>query len=315
MPKKLTIEHVRKVGLEKGLYLNSEVYINNSTLMSWSCAAEWHPVTIRFGDVGQDHRCPICAITRRAEDRKLDIEEVRARGLEKGHYLNSETYVDSQTDLNWSCMVEWHNFEARYNTIDQAPQGDGCPVCAKQRTREFLRHDIEHVRKVGLDKGFYLNSDDYINNKIPVDWSCVAEWHPFPAAFGNIVQDSGCPGCVDNLGWQTDFYTYLVKLLPHLLTEQRVLKNKRFRTDVWDPINRKALELDGEYWHDRPRTMEIDARKNKEYEEAGINLLRIKFYEWEKDPEATYEKAIQFFNPRTLVFCHALNPNLYHREP
>lgn len=225
--------------------------------------------------------------------RKHTIEYVRQKGLEKGFYLNSEAYINCMTALNWSCVAEWHMFPSSWNNIDQ---NKGCPYCAGLK-----KHTIEYVRKIGLEKGFYLNSETYPNSKALLSWSCLSEWHHTKKRFNDIDQGQGCPGCCDNLGWQTDFYAYLVKHFPHLLTEQRVLKNKRFRTDVWDPVNRKALELDGDYWHDRPRNREIDARKNKEYEELKIELLRIRFYEWQKDPDFWYKKALCFFSSLTVT--------------
>jgi rubredoxin len=288
--KTLNIEEVRARGLEKGVYLNSEIYSGNRMLLSWSCVAEWHPFPSTWSDISQDHSCPTCA-----GNKKLTIEQVRKVGFEKGSYLNSEIYQNSSTKLDWNCIAEWHNFKMTYADISQ---DHGCPYCAG-----VAKLTVEYVYRVGFEKGFYLNSEIYTNSKTLLSWSCVAEWHSFKASWSNINNGDGCPGCRDNLGWQTDFYYNLLKFIPNLLKEQKVLKNKKFKTDIWDPVNNQALELDGDYWHTLPKTIEIDIRKNQEYADAGIKLLRIKYSEWKKNPELSFQQAVHFF-------CHVLSLNL-----
>jgi hypothetical protein len=291
MANKLTIEEVRARGLEKGFYLNSETYINAHGLLNWSCKAQWHSFPANWSNISQDKGCPDCAQQRIDDANRLSIEYIRKVGLEKGFYLNSETYINNRALLDWSCKIGWHHFKACFYSIDQ---NQGCPDCFN----ENRGNDIEYVRKVGLEKGFYLNSETYINGKTLLSWSCVAEWHPFKMRFSNIDQNQGCSMCALKYNkWEDGIFSKLLAIFPYLLQKtKRILKNKRFHLDIWDPTNRKAVELDGDYWHNRPKQIESDIRKNQECVDAGVRLLRVKFSDYTKNPEVQWAKIIEFLS-------------------
>jgi hypothetical protein len=296
--RKLTIEEVRQKGLEKGFYLNSKEYVNNKEYLSWSCKAEWHEFPMRFNNIyNQNQGCPYCAGLV-----KHTVEYVRQQGLEKGFYLNSEVYENCMANLSWSCKVEWHEFKASYNSIDR---DQGCYQCYTQHRGDDIRLEIEEVRSRGFEKGFYLNSEEYVNNKELLSWSCKTQWHEFSANLTNIYHESiTCPKCPRSyIKWEKDVYEILVRTFPQLKRNQRrLLKTKRFELDVWDPVLRKAIECDGP-WHyesmgysqeNLDKRIDRDLRKNKECENAGIKLLRIRYSEYVKDPQRAIDKMVEF---------------------
>lgn len=64
--------------------------------------------------------------------------------------------------------------------------------------------------------------------------------------------------------------------------------------DIWIPGLRKAIEYDGEYWHQTPEAQERDSRKTRACCQAGIGLLRISDKHWTLNSEAVIV-ALKFF--------------------
>lgn len=62
---------------------------------------------------------------------------------------------------------------------------------------------------------------------------------------------------------------------------------KSYVVDVLFPAERVAVEFDGDYWHDLPRTAEKDRRKNAALRRAGYEVIRIRQSEHEADPEGS----------------------------
>jgi very-short-patch-repair endonuclease len=157
---------------------------------------------------------------------------------------------------------------------------------------------LEEVRVRGLEKKFYLNSEIYQGVLSLLNWSCMAEWHPFSMTFGNVSQGRGCPVCALKYNkWEDSVFDQLVLKFPYLKQRiRRLLETKSFQIDIWDPKNLKAVELDGDYWHSQPKQISRDLLKNQECLDANIQLLRVKYSEYMKDPELALAKIIQFLS-------------------
>ena len=67
----------------------------------------------------------------------------------------------------------------------------------------------------------------------------------------------------------------------------------RFSIDIAFPDVRLAVEVDGEYWHSLPKTVERDRRKNKLLEEKGWEIMRLPASLVHKNPEGYAWNIIQ----------------------
>jgi hypothetical protein len=127
-------------------------------------------------------------------------------------------------------------------------------------------------------------------------WQCRYK-HKWWAESGRVLRnETWCPTCAKKFRkFENDIFYSIWYSFPDADQNIRgILKNKQFELDIWIPSLRKAIECDGETWHSRPVNVERDARKNKECEEFGIKLLRIKYKEWTKDRFAAIVKVIEF---------------------
>ena len=49
----------------------------------------------------------------------------------------------------------------------------------------------------------------------------------------------------------------------------------RYRADAYLPLLKTVIEVDGKYWHERPRARLRDRRKDAYYAKLGLRVLRV----------------------------------------
>jgi hypothetical protein len=129
------------------------------------------------------------------------------------------------------------------------------------------------------------------------EWGCSNN-HRWEAKATNIQQGNWCPECSKKYDKaQTELYDFVKQFYPDaLLNVDGLLKNKRFELDIYIPSIKKAIELDGEYWHNKPGAIERDLRKDNECLEVGIELLRIPYVAcWYNKKRSIGEQMIKEF--------------------
>ncbi len=65
----------------------------------------------------------------------------------------------------------------------------------------------------------------------------------------------------------------------------------RYCVDFYVRSHNQVIEVDGEYWHNRPGVKERDARRDAELVALGYNVVRIPGAENKKDAKAALEAA------------------------
>ena len=111
--KKLTIEEMQEVALERGGKCLSKKYINTHTKLKWQCHLlhtwEAEPNSIKRGTW-----CPVCAGVK-----KPTIEEMRDLAESKGGRCLSRKYVNAHTKLKWKCHKGhiWETTSYSFSTI------------------------------------------------------------------------------------------------------------------------------------------------------------------------------------------------------
>lgn len=277
--KKYTQEEATVLYLEYGLHLK-EIYKTALTKHFCTYIVCGHDTLKRLNDAQQGYGCDDCN-----GNVKHTQEEAVSIYLEHGFILK-DTYLNSRAKHKCLCVVNGHKVTPSLGSV---LMGSGCFGCVGK-----VKYTQEEAEKFYISKGFIL-IDTYVNNSTSHSCKCVAKNHKVKKQLTHIQQDSGCPTCALKYNkWEDGVFVKLSTVFPHLLPKARVLKNKRFHLDVWDPVNRKAVELDGDYWHDLPKHTASDHRKNKECQDAGIKLLRIKYSQYMKDPQASLDLAIAF---------------------
>jgi hypothetical protein len=122
--KKLTIEKMQKIAVERGGKCLSTKYLNQRTKLEFECA-EGHTWFAKSGNIKNSKSwCPDCAT-----NKHLTIEEIQKIAEERGGKCLSAEYVNSQTNLKWEC-AEGHTWFAKPGDIKNG--GTWCPHCYKE---------------------------------------------------------------------------------------------------------------------------------------------------------------------------------------
>lgn len=289
--KRLTQEEDDRRALNLGLRALGSL-VNSAVKRLYECIVCNKQVWKKPNSIQVGKGCPSCGNKRKGGYTKIDIEIVKLQIQERGYILNSHFYKNNQLWINISCPQSHDAYDMRWNSFRK---GSGCFICGNARKNQINKCSIEEVRIKGLEKGFYLNSENYNNSKEKLDWSCKAEWHFFKSRWNDIDQGHGCPICKKSKrGFENYIYNAVLNSFPS--AQQNVvglLKSPRLELDVYIP-GVGAIECDGDNWHSYKENIERDARKNRECNELGIKLLRIKYSEYKKNSINVIEKAISF---------------------
>ena len=71
--------------------------------------------------------------------------------------------------------------------------------------------------------------------------------------------------------------------------------NQFLELDIYIPKLNKAIEFNGEYWHDNDYSKYKDNQKVKQCKEKDIDLMIIWYQDWVDDKEKQIEKLKDFF--------------------
>lgn len=175
-------------------------------------------------------------------------------------------------------------------------RGHWCPRCAG--TSPVTKADLD--REAAIRGGRCLSkecrgaNDKYL-------WQCGSEHAPWWAVYYGVHGGKWCPICARKQS-KAERHIFNVIWFSHsdaLHGKRGLLKTKTFQLDVYIPSLRKAVEYDGTYWHGRPNAQERDARKDRECQEAGIQLLRVKETDYVQDPTGTIVRIFEWLSGAT----------------
>lgn len=180
--KKLTLQDMKKLAVERDGEFLSKEYINSKIKHRWRCSEghEWEasPEKIRYG-----RWCPYCA-----HQIPLTIEEMHQLARSQGGKCLSNKYVNARTKLRWQC-AKGHKWE---NSPDQVKnRSQWCRVCAGKE-----KLTIEEMHKIATKRGGKCLSKKYINHKTKLVWQCKKrhQWEAPPVDIRN--KGTWCPTCV-----------------------------------------------------------------------------------------------------------------------
>jgi len=117
---------------------------------------------------------------------KLKYENVCKSISDYGYTLISEDIIDSKSKIDILCPYG-HIFPMSWNRFNA---GQRCPICNKNNQR----HTYEHVRGVFKLKGYDLLSDNYVNDRTPLDVRCP-NGHLYKVDLNNFRSGLTCTEC------------------------------------------------------------------------------------------------------------------------
>jgi hypothetical protein len=261
VPKKLTIEHAKRVFSDSGCELLEDTYHNSQTPMKYICVCGKES-KICLNSFKQGNRCQSCGAKRAALKTKHSFEYVYNFFKENDCLLLETEYKNSNTLMNYKCTCG----NKAFIRFDCFKQGKRCNECAKVKRGNKRKLNIEDVRKYFSESGCKLLEDEYKDNRTPM-WYLCACGNESKISYSNFQKGRRCYHCalVHRSGENASNYN------PNLTEEERQKGRKyseyyAWRSKVYERdnftckcCNKKggyliAHHLDGYHWSKEKRT-------------------------------------------------------------
>lgn len=259
-----TIEGCKSLAKQKGGDCLSTEYVNVRTKYQWVCSLghKWYSThcAIKIG-----RWCGKCA-----NCEPITIEDAREKAKSNGGEFLSSTFSGVESKYDWKCKNN-HVWKSTYHQIQA---GKWCPHCSRASRLNLMLADCH---KAAESNGGRCLATEYKKCDIKMPWQC-AEGHIWETKYNYIQQGSWCPVCVNYSKGQSELANFCRTINPNFEPNARpFLPESRLQLDIYYPELKKAIELDGDYWHAKEEMVIRDALKTKLCEKNGIQLLRIKY--------------------------------------
>ena len=281
MSKKLTIEYVKKSFEKEGYELLSKEYIDAQYKLKYKCP-KGHEHSITWYNWYLGKRCPYCA-----GQGKPNIEFIRFEFNKENYVFLTKKYKNAHQKLEYICS-EGHKHNITWNMWQRVNR---CPYCNGQG-----KPTVEFIKSEFAKEDYTLLTNKYKNNQQKLEYICP-KGHRHNVTWHNWNKNRRCPYCYGNISKGEIELRNFVKSL-----DMEVSANNRnqifnpktgygFELDIFMPTLNKAIEYNGEYWH---QDKERDLLKQKLCKLKGINLLTIWDKEWVTNSGKYKSKIIDF---------------------
>ena len=223
----------------------------------------------------------------------LTYDYVKEQFEKEGYKLLSKKYVSSLFRLKVECP-EGHHYKVTYGNFQKNRR---CPFCYgnKNNSQDYIKQQFEK-------EGYKLLSK-YKNNYTKILVECF-QGHKFEVTYNNFQRGSRCPVC-----WELKSHSQSEKdcfnVVEQILLNEVIIANDRtqiinpntnkyLELDIWIPSLNKAIEFNGEYWHNNNYSKYKDDQKVKQCKEKNIDLLVINYQNWIDNKKEEIEKLKLF---------------------
>jgi hypothetical protein len=217
----------------------------------------------------------------------LDINFIRSEFKKESYELLTKKYINAHQKLEYICS-NGHKYEISWLSWQQ---GHRCFYCARN-----VKKTIEFINSEFKKDGYLLLTTEYKNCSQKLECICP-KGHRYSVSWDNWKQSKRCPYCaVISSKGEVEVRDFVESL------GIRVLSNSRsqifnpetgygFELDIFMPTLNKAIEYNGEYWHqDKNR----DLFKQQLCKSKGIELLTIWENDWKVGNKKCKEKIMRF---------------------
>lgn len=275
-------------------------YINTNTKVEIIC-----PTHGSFWQIPNNHLqgqgCPKCGKESRAKERLKNInqfiEEAKKTHNDKYDYSKID-YKNSRTKIEIICPTHGSFFQ----TPDSHLQGQGCPVCGRERpTLRLTKLEIlQKIKKVQGDKYSYAKSnfdnvksvEDKIEIICPIHGSFFQQIH-------SHINGSGCPKCKESHG-EKKIRKWLEEKNIEYVYQKKFKDLGKLSYDFYIPSKNLLIEFQGEQ-HYKPvesfgglesfkKQRENDYKKKNYAKKNKIMLLEVPY--WETNLESLLENKL-----------------------
>jgi len=227
--------------------------------------------------------CQKCSIEKRAEKRKMPLEEFLSRSKEihnnKYDYSKTESFKNALTYVTIICPIHGE-FQQR---VTNHLQGYGCRKCATEGKISCQKRDLQWFKdKANLVHENKYNYSDYNGSHEYVEVECPEHGKWKTLAYVHL-QGNGCPRCRDSQA-QGNISNFIKNLGFEIKINDRTLIYPQ-EIDIFIPEKNIAIEYDSLFWHSEQQRLEYGPKtyhlnKTIKCNESGIRLIHIFEDEW-----------------------------------
>jgi len=262
---KLTIEFIRYEFTKEGYKFLTKEYVNNKQELDYVCP-KGHKHSTSWASWSKGHKCPYCY-----GNGKPTIEFIKTSFEKEKYILLTNEYKNCDQKLDYICpkrhkhSISWSNWQ----------KGHRCPYCAavSKPTIEFINLEFKKEK-------YKLLTEEYINSRQKLNYICP-KGHRHSISWNRWQQGDRCPYCFGNISkGEIEVKNFIESLGIEVSPNDRSLifnpeTGNGLELDIFMPALNKAIEYNGEYWHqDKTR----DLLKQQLCKSKNINLLII----WDK---------------------------------
>ena len=281
--KRLTIEYIREQFEKEGCTLLTKKYKNNNQKLKYICSYN----KIHFVSWNNWRRVRKCVCDLKKDKNNEMFKKIQECFLMEGYVLLSAEYINCHEKLKVLCPKK-HEYYVSWRFWKR---GSRCPYC-----NGGIKLDFDFIKTKFGEEGYSVLSDKYINSKRKLKYICP-KGHKHSITWANWLLGYRCPYCVGIISKGEIEVRDFIKSL-----DIEVSQNNRtqisnpdtgngFELDIFMPDFNKAIEYNGEYWHqDKNR----DLLKLQLCKDKNIDLLTIWDGEWKDNSDKCKEKMVSF---------------------
>lgn len=274
---KLNISDIKKSFENEGYALLTTEYKNNMQKLDFICPnGHKHKITwANWSNPLLTQRCGKCA-----KNAPVTKEQIFELFENEGYIIDIGEYDNfSAFSTKWSCKcANGHDWKASYTAFKR---GTRCPYCQNQNSILFkdIKESFESEGYVVLTK-----EEDYISqNKSKIEFICP-NGHIHNISVRKWRIGRRCGKCRVSKE-EKEIRKFLDENnIDYKSNDRKTLLNPNtnhyLELDIFFPDKKKAIEMNGVYWHSRPDKINNDKVKKELCIKYGIDLMIITDNEW-----------------------------------
>lgn len=278
---KPTIEFIRSEFAKGGYILLTKEYINNRQKLEYVCP-KGHKHSIGWDNWQQGYRCPYCVGLG-----KPSIKFIKSEFAKEDYELLTTEYKNCYQKLEYICSrghkhsVSWTNWVS----------GRRCPCFANRPPI-----DINFIEREFAKEGYKLLSKKYKNAYQKLEYICP-KGHGHSIIWHSWQQGHRCPYCINIISkGEIQIRSFIRSLNIEISSNNRdqifnPFTNYPLELDIFMPTLNKAIEYNGEYWHQDENR---DLFKQGLCKSKNIDLLIIWENEWKTKRDVCEGKIKNF---------------------
>jgi len=290
---KLDFDLLSKSFEDEGYVLHTKEYINRYQFLYFTCPnGHYHRISVGNWISGQ--RCGKCR-----KNSPISNEQILKLFNSNGYTVFIPEYKISgyRTKLNYKCP----NGHSHYITYTAFKRGIRCPYCQNQAQIEF-----SDIKKSFEDEGYNVitKEDEYkTQNTTKIEFICPAK-HRHSISVRHWRDGQRCGKCSVSKE-EIEIRKFINTLnITYIMNDRRTIINPNtnhfLELDLYFPHLKKAIEINGEYWHSRSEKKINDVIKKKQCELDNIQLLTISDKDWNKSSYNTKNRIEIFLSDKEL---------------